>query len=504
MNIDNIHSTDYFTGAQVRVYFGHILIDEIASIEWAGSSTKRPVYGYASTQFDAVAQGQFLIQGNFIIPFKEVGFMYAIRNELNNKDAYVRTVINAVGDPKNSGSANSSSISWVHSPAISPETPRRVVNTDKVGSTVTGADEAQKVVSTLRGEDILRQSAEDDGPSFNELVEDMQNAIWGDGSKFTGRDRVPRVDEFDKHPTINFIDHGFNILVTFGDPNNPNTPSTVKSLIDVHLTGDQRIVDSSDNPVYEQYSFFCRSADENVGAYKSMIGPKQNDPNKNTPVRTGADVIMESASPDIEGLHPIVPTHFYGSHHPASPGLAGAFPIVPEADDIESDLAPFHYDKVDLPPGQIPNLSSTAQDNTRAKLYPEGDLRGSQQYIGPADGPGNSRLAQILRYLNQYKQSYGPQYSKDRWQFTSLGSRTEEEQLYERNLVKSLEGLRIPQSFIYGGFNPGTVFHISGYTNLRGLTFLHINLSEDTRFGDSGWIIQSSQYKPYRSDVKVF
>ena len=31
---DSLHTTEYYTGAQVKVYFGHLLIDEIASMRW--------------------------------------------------------------------------------------------------------------------------------------------------------------------------------------------------------------------------------------------------------------------------------------------------------------------------------------------------------------------------------------------------------------------------------------------------------------------------------------
>ena len=94
--IDTLHNNEYYTGAQVRIYFGHILIDEITSIEWSGNSTKRPVYGYASKQFDAVAQGQYIIQGQFLMPFKEVGYLNLVKQQLNNISGYSDKILSNI------------------------------------------------------------------------------------------------------------------------------------------------------------------------------------------------------------------------------------------------------------------------------------------------------------------------------------------------------------------------------------------------------------------------
>jgi hypothetical protein len=263
MALDSLHNTEYYTGAQVRIYFGHILIDEIASIEWAGSNTKRPVYGYASTLFDAIAQGQYLVQGTLVMPFKEVGFLYATQKLLRNQEVYQRKIEAAV----RSGNAGR-----IGTPGVDPQTtpPRATITTEE--SRFTDGDNVkeertEEVVTSFTASDLLEQEAERGGQSFQDLVDALEGRLWDPTQVIS---QLRRADEFDLDPSREFIQSGFNILVTFGDVNNPNTASTAKTLIDVHFTGDQRIVDTGDNLIYEQYTFFCRSADEALGAYRTI------------------------------------------------------------------------------------------------------------------------------------------------------------------------------------------------------------------------------------------
>jgi hypothetical protein len=245
------------------------MIDEISSIEWAGSSTKRPVYGYASTQFDAVAQGQYLAQGTFVMPFKEVGYLYAVQN-------LIRKQLQAVDNVTDRIKTQHGDSTLTH--VISGPSVQTTVTTTEQGETETHQHESQRIVSTLTPQGVLAQAAGDQGNSFNTIVEELQDRIWNRPSE-SGSRGVPRPDEFDLKAGEHFVTNGFNIMVTFGDVNYPGAPSTIKTLIDVHLTGDQRIIDTSDNTIYEQYTFFARGADEEIGGYRIKADVTPVEPN---------------------------------------------------------------------------------------------------------------------------------------------------------------------------------------------------------------------------------
>ena len=68
---------DYFSASQMSIYIGNILIDDISSIQFTVSQSKRPIYGYASQYFHTLADGQIIVEGQFSIPFKEADYILA-------------------------------------------------------------------------------------------------------------------------------------------------------------------------------------------------------------------------------------------------------------------------------------------------------------------------------------------------------------------------------------------------------------------------------------------
>ncbi|WDI05124.1 hypothetical protein PUW25_25285 (plasmid) [Paenibacillus urinalis] len=70
-----IFNEDYFSGADVNLFFGDIWVDEATSIQFALSEQVLPVYGYHSYTMDTVARGQRMVQGQFSINFKGVGYL---------------------------------------------------------------------------------------------------------------------------------------------------------------------------------------------------------------------------------------------------------------------------------------------------------------------------------------------------------------------------------------------------------------------------------------------
>lgn len=69
------YTNPYFAGPQVGVFIGDRWVANIITIEYTESSTDAPVYGYASRHFDAVMQGNVLVQGNFTIAFTDGDYL---------------------------------------------------------------------------------------------------------------------------------------------------------------------------------------------------------------------------------------------------------------------------------------------------------------------------------------------------------------------------------------------------------------------------------------------
>lgn len=74
--------TEYFTGADVSVYFGDTFVDELYSLEFLLQEPVLPLRGYASYTAHRFVRGARRIQGTFAINFKRAGYLYEILDHL--------------------------------------------------------------------------------------------------------------------------------------------------------------------------------------------------------------------------------------------------------------------------------------------------------------------------------------------------------------------------------------------------------------------------------------
>jgi len=61
----------YFSGNDVEIIVDHVLTLDAPIFQFQLSRAKLPIYGYKSTRFDAIANGEELIQGQFVLNFKQ-------------------------------------------------------------------------------------------------------------------------------------------------------------------------------------------------------------------------------------------------------------------------------------------------------------------------------------------------------------------------------------------------------------------------------------------------
>ncbi|MHA1832150.1 MAG: thermonuclease family protein [Candidatus Helarchaeota archaeon] len=94
MSTISSYKQDYFTGVDVRVFFGDIWIDDIVMITYQYAEAKAPLFGYASQYFDAIIPGTRIVQGQFAINFKEQGYLpKAIELAMEKKLAHKNIII---------------------------------------------------------------------------------------------------------------------------------------------------------------------------------------------------------------------------------------------------------------------------------------------------------------------------------------------------------------------------------------------------------------------------
>lgn len=252
---------DYYTGSQTRVYFGGVYVDDIATIQYQSRHPKTPLYGYNDHQFRAIAKGQFIVEGNFTVAFKETGYLNVIMNLIKDQNSGILQLAKEQN----------------------PDSTQTFLRYIQQGMTPEEAVDlaASKGRSAIGG-------GNKDTQDFEDIAEVMEDTLWGkEGSVGVHGPRIPRSDELDyrKYTTgvvnKNFekdIDKdGFDILLTFGDyRTGSDAPEhTMISINDVHITGEALIATPSAEPIGISYTFFARGLNEKVSQSWTPIDKKQ-------------------------------------------------------------------------------------------------------------------------------------------------------------------------------------------------------------------------------------
>ena len=232
---------DYYSGSQITVWFGDIMLDDINSIQWTRVQNKRPIYGYASQQFDAVAKGTVLIQGSFIVNFRQASYLSLVMQNITR-------LYNEFKDQKKWTEVRNMIGLHLKKGTFGPQT----------------AEEIKNVANS---------------PDFLDLAKAYEDIIWGggvpgetDAGKMESEIEPPISADVRQHDQIK---EGFKILVTYGN-NSMNDKrriedylqSTVKTLTGVHLVGDSQVIQVGGDPILEQYDFIARGTDEQLSSMK--------------------------------------------------------------------------------------------------------------------------------------------------------------------------------------------------------------------------------------------
>lgn len=284
---------DYFCGADAKVFFGDIWVDDIVTIQWNVSQTKTPVYGYASQYYDAVAMGTVIVQGALVVSFKEVGYLNVIQSLIESQN---RRSNEAVSHYIGTQRALSENRLAKFTPGLTAGDPREFTgysfSANGTPQIIRQQDTIESILLKKKGNlvasglsrDLFLNDSERDFEDFAELLEDT---IWGDsnGRPYGSERRIKRADEFDytyrsgSNPTgiktplgHNYAD-ALNILVTFGDINDFRAEHTMVALNDVHFQSQGMIVAQTGEPIAETYNFFCKDINRSLGTTTFNIDP---------------------------------------------------------------------------------------------------------------------------------------------------------------------------------------------------------------------------------------
>lgn len=213
-----LFASDYFSAADAKIYLGDVWIDDCVAFNYSMSEEAIPVYGYNSFTYDAIARGKRLVQGNFAINFKSVGYLKQV---LENADA----IAYAIEEGKN----------------------KKLID--------------PKYYEELKLNEILLKLGK---KSFDQIADEFETAIWGndDNAGYLSSDLASYF------PSSHY---GFDIRIQYGAvqekpnltfaPNTHEDPAmTVEVINGVQFTGMTKSIGTSDQgaPILESYSFLAR------------------------------------------------------------------------------------------------------------------------------------------------------------------------------------------------------------------------------------------------------
>jgi hypothetical protein len=221
---------EYFSGSDVKIYFGNQLVDEITSLEFQISEPVMPIYGYASYTPDAWARGSRIVNGSFSINFKEAYYLYSLMNA--SEYAF--------------------------------KTESMKISSAIMSNNINDVNEITKNINSSQ--------------QFEELANKYQAAIWGeslDTNMTTYIANKPYDTNFfpnDRQPNLHA--NGFNIVIVYGTAqknpatiynNNELVSSTIKVINGVQLMGATQQINGNGIAIQETYNFLASDIDYNPG-----------------------------------------------------------------------------------------------------------------------------------------------------------------------------------------------------------------------------------------------
>lgn len=263
---------DWFSGSQIGVMIGDVLIDSAVALSFNVEQTKTPIFGYANQYYTFAADGHVIVQGALTVAFKEAGYLMWPMQRFQERN--VQRVYT--------------------SPRYSVDNQHNIVNSydpDKVGYTLTAAAAAakEKQVMEANVEQMFGWEASGTQPrqnrnynkfwrelsalsdnGFENWVETFEDAIWygSDTANPTVRDKLfsRNISDSEMISNEDVLSHRrvdqyplMDIWIVYGDMSHQPVNHTVKKILDLSFTGQSQTIEINGQPIYEQYSFIARN-----------------------------------------------------------------------------------------------------------------------------------------------------------------------------------------------------------------------------------------------------
>lgn len=250
------YNLDYFSGAQVSIYFGHIWIDEITSMTYSVSQDRQPLYGYSDQLFRSLAAGQVLVRGQFSINFKEAGYIWLALNEYRRLSKGGTIPVSPTHNK--SSNIDRRNVEQIVNKELSQfelnKAYQQLLTTESLDTDIIESrDEIRaRTAAELTGfSSSIRAGGQSAGPAEN-MFEVFEDKVWGIKSRSNDEAEHRRADDTRLNP--------FDIYITYGDFVGDNSVNhTIRRITDVSIIGTSQQIVIDGQPIQEVYDFIARN-----------------------------------------------------------------------------------------------------------------------------------------------------------------------------------------------------------------------------------------------------
>jgi hypothetical protein len=299
-----IYSNDYVSGTNVTVSMGPCILTQAAGLEYSVEQLKRPLYGYHSQRFDAVAKGLIQVNGRLILNFvspryltitiqRYITTMYAWLHATDTSNLRQGSLVEYLQNDPQARSLFSAMSRQLDIPIesmgiesgdfLEPNTePFRYQIESSDGTLFNVVPELNFQMGT-DPQDF--STLLDEFFASDQSVDGLTKLIWGDVSSQSQFNKQYSVRNILNQGTseeilTTVVSHirpdqmgdatdgiqGIDITVLYGHPFEDQVTSTsfrydhssARVFKNVHFIGESETIYSNSEPILDSYSFFCR------------------------------------------------------------------------------------------------------------------------------------------------------------------------------------------------------------------------------------------------------
>lgn len=211
---------EYHSGANCIIAINDAVIAEVVGISYNVMDSMAPIYGYSSRLFDAVAPGQKLVQGSFVINYTKPNYIYTLAKlgAQKTQDLLIENEIEAL----------------------------KQLNDESLKQELQNAAQAEKA----KGE-ILKEMSKGNKQPEDTLrkIQAQQNFYWGEQENTSGERELVAKDPTLIGPT--------RLEIFFGG----DSRRSCKHMVEIHgvfIIGHASAIQIDENVILEEYNFIGR------------------------------------------------------------------------------------------------------------------------------------------------------------------------------------------------------------------------------------------------------